>query len=161
VSGIRRQAYTRDSPMKFRSHRWLVWLLPFLVARALVPTGFMLSAGADGLSLAFCPGTTAMGQFAAVQQDAHADHSAHAEHQQHAQHHSGDSQSHSDHFSASDTGVCPFAVAAATSAGADFYLANVAVDSTLDLLPDYTAPPHANRPIRADRIRGPPNVSLT
>jgi hypothetical protein len=145
--------------MKFRSHRWLVWLLPFLVARAFVPTGFMLSAGVEGLSLAFCPGTTPVAQFAAVQQDAPADHSAHADHQQHAQHHGSDSPPHSDHFSTSDTSACPFAVAAATCAGPDFYLANVAVDSTLDLLPDYTAPPEANRPIRADRIRGPPAFS--
>jgi hypothetical protein len=148
--------------MKFRSHRWLVWLLPFLVARAFVPTGFMLSAGTDGLSLAFCPGTTPVVQFAAAQQhasvpsDAHAGGSAHADHQQHAAHHAGGNDQPSDHFSANDTGLCPFAVVAASCAGSDFYLANIAIDSAADLLPDYTAPPDANRPIRADRIRGPP-----
>jgi hypothetical protein len=150
--------------MKFRSHRWLVWLLPFLVARAFVPTGFMLSAGSDGLSLAFCPGTTPVAQVAAPQQHAstHSDGSAHADHQQHLAHHTaGDDQQHSDHFSANDTGVCPFAVVAASCAGSDFYLANVALDAAANLLPDYTAPPDANRPNRADRIRGPPIVSLT
>jgi hypothetical protein len=154
--------------MKSRSHRWLMWLLPLLVARAFVPAGFMLSAGADGLSLTFCPGTTSVAQFAAVQQGAQAhqtaqsDGSAHADHQQHAHHQShSDDQQHSNHFSASDTGVCPFAVVAASCAGSDFYLATVAFDPAANLLPDYTAPPDANRPIRADRIRGPPIVSYT
>jgi hypothetical protein len=152
--------------MKFRSHRWLVWLLPFLVARAFVPAGFMLSAGADGLSLAFCHGTTPVVQFAAAQQDASGDQgeasegASHADHHQHAQH-SEDGQHHSDHFSASDTGVCPFAVVAATSAGSEFFSASIAFASTDEFIPDYTAPPNANRPIRADRIRGPPIVFLT
>jgi hypothetical protein len=33
----------------------VLWLLPLLAARAFLPVGFMLSADASGLALAFCP----------------------------------------------------------------------------------------------------------
>lgn len=37
-----------------RAQTWVWWLLPILVARALLPIGFMPSAGADSLRLVMC-----------------------------------------------------------------------------------------------------------
>lgn len=139
--------------MKARVRRWILWLLPFLVARAFVPAGFMLSAD---LSLMFCPSVGAVTQIASLGHDDIQAHDAHAGH--HAQHDagSGNTDQHSNHFGTSDTGVCPFAIVGTACAGSDFYVANARLDSASDLLPVYAAPSDANRPIRADRIRGPP-----
>jgi len=152
--------------MKRRSHRWIVWLLPFLVARAFVPSGFMLSAVAGELSLAFCPSAGPVAELVApnaagaAEQQAQNDEQSHSDHAQHAHHHSHDTaDQHAKHFGASDTGVCPFAVVATACAASDFHAANARIDSTPDLLPAYSAPPDANRPIRADRIRGPPSFA--
>ena len=41
--------------MRRHVHRWAVWLMPLLVVRLFVPTGFMLSASGAGLGLALCP----------------------------------------------------------------------------------------------------------
>lgn len=148
--------------MKPLARRWILWLLPFLVARAFVPTGFMLSPSAGGdLSLMFCPSVGTIAQIAALSPGASA-HDHTQAHEPHADHHAqpdaagGHTDQHSNHFGASDTGVCPFAVVAASCAGSDFYVANARLDSTSDLLPLYTVPSDANRPIRTDRIRGPP-----
>ena len=37
-----------------RTHSWVWWLLPFLVARALVPVGFMARVSDGHLNLVFC-----------------------------------------------------------------------------------------------------------
>lgn len=150
--------------MKPRARRWILWLLPFLVARAFVPTGFMLSAAGGDLSLMFCPSVGPVAQIAALDSGASAhDHTqahAHSHHGDHAQHgvDASSTDQHSNHFGASDTGVCPFAVVAAACASSDFHLATASLDSSSDLVPAYTAPAEANRPIRADRIRGPPTL---
>lgn len=149
--------------MKPRSHRWIVWLLPFLVARAFVPAGFMLSAVSGELSLMFCPGVVPAAQVVALQNAVPADEVTHAHHHAHGEHAQGQpaqdsGDQHSNHLGASDTSMCPFAVAAAACAGAEAHFAHDRLESASDLLPDYVAPADANRPIRADRIRGPPTL---
>jgi hypothetical protein len=152
--------------MKRRSHRWIVWLLPFLVARAFVPTGFMVSAVAGELSLAFCPSAGPVAELAALnttgaaEQQAQGHEHSQSDHAHHAQHHShGTADQHANHFGASDTGVCPFAVVATACAGGDFHTADACFAAASDLLPLYSAPPDSNRPVRTDRIRGPPSLS--
>lgn len=145
--------------MKFRARRWLLWLLPFLVARAFMPAGFMLSASAGDLSLMFCPSVGTVARIAALSPGASAHDHAQAHEHSHAGHHAqhdAASDQHSNHFGASDTGVCPFAVVAASCAGGDLHVATARLDVTSDSLPLYTVPSDANRPIRGDRIRGPP-----
>lgn len=159
--------------MKPRWQHWIVWLLPFLVARALVPAGFMLSVGDGGLTLTFCPAAAPVSLSATAHHDpshqlAHAHDAESTQHESTQDHESTqnhgsaqDQQHHSDHYRASDTGVCPFGVVGGTCVDANVHLTHLFIDSTSELLPPYTAPPDANRLIRADRIRGPPLVLLT
>jgi hypothetical protein len=148
--------------MKPRARRWILWLLPFLVARAFVPSGFMLSASAGDLSWMFCPSVGTPAQLAALSPGASAHEPTQPGEHSHAGHHAqadatgSHGDEHANHFGASETGVCPFAVVATSCTGSDFYVANARFDSSSDLLPLYTVPADANRPIRADRIRGPP-----
>jgi hypothetical protein len=137
--------------MKTRWQRWIVWLLPFLVARALVPAGFMLSVVDGGLDLTFCPSVTSVAQAAGQHHDA----------SHHDASHAHDQGEHSDHYRASDTSACPFGVAGGASMVANYALADFALATPAELLPSYTAPRAANRPIRAQRIRGPPAIFLT
>jgi len=159
--------------MKPRWQRWIVWLLPFLVARALVPAGFMLSVGDSGLTLTFCPSAapdrSPSAASAGAQEQppialsAAAAHHADSLHDAHAHDHgsAAEQQHHSDHYRASDTSVCPFGVIGGACADASVRVAHLFIDSAFELPPLYTAPPDANRLIRADRIRGPPSVLLT
>ena len=140
--------------MKTRWQRWIVWLLPFLVARALVPAGFMLSVGDSGLDLTFCPTVASATEVAAASHHGGAHHAAEWRD-------AGEPQQHSDHYQASDTGVCPFGVVGGACTVTSFHVADFQLASGANLLPAYTAPPDANRLIRTDRIRGPPVIFLT
>lgn len=144
------------SRMKRRWQRWLVWLLPFLVARALVPAGFMLSVVDGGLELTFCPSVEAPSPHMSMHHDASTHHAHGPDGTQ-----PSDQQHHSDHYRAGDANVCPFGVAGSANAPIPAYAATVIVDSTPELVPSYTSPFDSYRPLRAERIRGPPVSSLT
>ncbi|MBV8292071.1 MAG: hypothetical protein JOY55_09700 [Mycobacterium sp.] len=61
--------------------QWLAWLLlPALLLRALIPTGFMPVAGAGGLHLGFCPGAGELPPGVAAPAT-HASHPGHAHHE--------------------------------------------------------------------------------
>lgn len=138
--------------------KWLVLLLPLLAVRALLPTGFMWTADADGLHLVFCSQqgsafSTALDAPAVEHSDVTVDHS---------QHHSPADSAHTDH--ASEAGVAP-------DAPCPYALAAVAITASaprlsLDLPPLHdeavafrSAFSASAGPIRAERIRGPPHLS--
>lgn len=139
--------------------RCVLWLLPLLLLRAVVPAGFMLSAAASGLELTFCSAQSPMIAGLAGSVD-HAEHaSEHAGHDMHAgigtsvnphaAHHAGK------HFDS----PCPFGVAAAAIAP-DVQPVSVAADVTTVGIFEFTSSPAASSgPLRADRIRGPPLFS--
>lgn len=126
-----------------------LWMVPLLLARALIPTGFMLAADANGLSLVFCSGS--MPAPPAVQ-DEHAGHAGHAAHAEHGGHHSGHESGGMQHESA----PCPFSLAA-SGALADITpstdVAFIVVAASVEL---FSSPAVSAGPLRADRIRGPP-----
>ena len=109
-----------------------------MVARALLPVGFMLATTqADGLQLSFCPDQ------APIVQGLH-DHAS-----QHGAHHSG---SHLDP-------PCPFAVAAVAAVIDIPQLAPLASQTTEQFLPKWVVAIPLAGPQRIDRIRGPPSLS--
>jgi hypothetical protein len=136
--------------------RCVLWLLPLLLLRAIVPAGFMLSAGASGLELTFCSAQSPMmaGLAGSV------DHAAHAGHDmftggtgtsvdQHAAHHAGK------HFDS----PCPFGVAAAAIASDVQPVSVATVVTALGIFEFAPSPAASSGPLRADRIRGPPLFS--
>jgi hypothetical protein len=119
-----------------RVQLWVWWLLPFLVARALMPVGFMAQAQGGKLQIVLCSGGFAN---SSAGQDSDHDSGKHADGQ--------------DHFS------CPFAHAAAaplldvSSSEKIPYLATAAV-----VLPA-ESPYYAIGPPRFIATRGPPRLS--
>lgn len=128
-----------------------LWIIPLLLARALIPTGFMLSVDAGQLQLMFCPsGVVQPLATKTLQQHAHAEH--------HGMHHGGESQqaspAHDD-----DNAPCPFSLVASATACEIPYLAGAA-DAPRDERFEYlSAPTFLVGPVRADRIRGPPSLA--
>ena len=130
-----------------------LWLLPLLVARAIVPVGFMFMQGNDGLQLMFCP--------AVVQE-----HGAPMAMGEHAGHH--DPAMHAGHAAQNDQHPwnaghdktpCPFSLVASVAL-LDVPL--VAADSIFvaDETVEFTSGPVLNTgPLHSDRIRGPPQFS--
>ena len=137
-----------------------LWILPLLVARALVPAGFMLSAEAGRLQLMFCPSGVVqpLGLAAGAQQQAHAEHHAHDGGMHHAGMHHGDVDEASSSHSAQDNAPCPFSLVASATLSSVAYWAVVAVatDERFEVIA--TPVVHAG-PIRTDRIRGPPSLA--
>lgn len=133
-------------------HRWLAWLLPFIVLRAFVPAGFMLSLAGGELQMMLCSAAGSVGprQTAAVT----VDHSAHAQHAEHAaQDHSGH---HEHQGSAHENSICPYAAGGSSNAPLALpFLASIApvVSSSIDFPSD---PELRSPPVLIDRIRGPP-----
>jgi hypothetical protein len=138
--------------------RCLLWVLPLLVVNSLVPVGFMLTAGKQGIELAFCPVQSAaivevLGQRAAASA---ADHSAHGAH-----HASGDREpavaaqldEHSQH---ARSGSCPFALAGLPILVAAAPLVQVAFVHIVRSRPVELATPSGVISIQLNRIRGPP-----
>lgn len=129
-----------------------LWILPLLVARALIPAGFMMSVDAGRPQLMFCPSGVVQTLFSpkGVQQ-------AHGEHHQGMQgmqHGGADQASHDD-----DNAPCPFSlVAAATSFDIPHLVgaADAPRDERFEFL---SAPTFRVGPVRADRIRGPPSLA--
>lgn len=128
-----------------------LWMVPLLLARALIPAGYMLMTGADGLQLMFCPGVVQMATAAADHHAHHADHHAAADQTEQ----SGTSSGHR----AQDSMPCPFGLAAAATLG--HCIASVSLsDSIADEFVDFrSAPDIRSGPLRTDRIRGPPLLS--
>ena len=141
--------------------RCLLWLLPLLLARAIVPAGFMVAADTNGLELTFCSAQAPMLAAASMpsMEGGHAMQGAeHADHQMpadaggvdpHAAHHAGK------HFDS----PCPFGVAA-TAMTSDLSAVSLAtVVAAVGVFDFVSAPAVAGGPQRADRIRGPPQFS--
>ena len=134
-----------------------LWLLPLLVARAIVPVGFMFMADEDGLQLMFCPAVSQPAD-AQMQAHVHAGHDAHTGLQQmhaaHAGHAHGDGPS-AEH----DKTPCPFSLVAALARLDLTYVAVLAAlvserSDSFEILPDVSSDP-----VQALPIRGPPVLS--
>lgn len=140
----------------------ILWIVPLLLARAMIPAGFMLSVGADGLDLMFCSGSMQMP--AGLQQPAgdHSEHAGHASHHEAGQHSGHGSSHHGDAASDGSThsnAPCPFSLAASAASVDVLYLAAVASASTDETVAFISAPAASAGPLRTDRIRGPPRFS--
>jgi len=130
-----------------------LWILPLLVARALIPTGFMLSVDAGQLQLTFCPSGVVQpfDSPKPMQQHAHAEHHA-------GMHHGGEADRASPAHDG-DNAPCPFSLVASAAACEIPYLAG-ATDVPRDERFKYlSAPTFRVGPVRADRIRGPPSLA--
>jgi Protein of unknown function (DUF2946) len=126
------------------SHRWLAWLLPLLLLRALLPVGFMLSWSDAGLRIVMCSGSGPLPT-----------HVPTVEEQQHpGDSHRGGGQH--EHSRADNAALCPFAVAG-TSGALPSFDAVVAFAATVSHrirgLPAFDL---AIPAVLIDRIRGPP-----
>ena len=139
-----------------RFNRWILWLLPLLAVRALVPAGFMLSAENGALQVVLCSGSGPVAVTPSAP-SAHEHHHLPAS-EGHAHHHDG-GHAGSEHHSGSgahESSVCPFALAAMA------YLPGAA--NAMLRLPAFSAAPADgysqgvlfSHPILTDRIRGPP-----
>ncbi|WP_116812624.1 hypothetical protein [Steroidobacter cummioxidans] len=129
-----------------------LWILPLLVLRALIPTGFMLSAHAGELQLMFCPSGVVqpLGSSKMVQQHAHAEH-----HQ--GMHHDGADQSSPSHDI--DNAPCPFSLVASAAVCDIPHLVGVAEVPRDERFTYLSAPTFRVGPVRTDRIRGPPSLA--
>jgi hypothetical protein len=135
--------------MHRRPHRWALWLLPWLVARLFVPTGFMLSVSGAGIGIDLCPAYAPL-PGPLVPTDTHDPHAMHG-----GAHSPDDGQQPSGN-AGSGTSACPFALPG-SQAGCP------AVD-TLGGLPRFVDAAPRSRPhpdwispaVLIDRIRGPP-----
>jgi hypothetical protein len=121
-----------------------LWILPLLLARALIPTGFMLAVDAGSLQLTFCP--------AVVEPPSSHQHSAH--------HHAGaandEAASHNDPAANEHDAPCPFSLVASAAPGDVPYLQDSASEPSDERFEFISAPTVRVGPIRTERIRGPP-----
>ena len=125
-----------------------LWILPLLLARALIPNGFMLSADAGGLQLMFCPSGVVQ-PFGSQSQ--HADH--------HDGMHHGDPADAAVPAHNNDNAPCPFSLVA-SGTPCDVPHLRAAAEGPSDEAFEFTsAPTFRVGPLRADRIRGPPVLS--
>ena len=138
-----------------RFNRWLIWLLPLLAVRALIPAGFMLSAENGTLQVVLCSGNGPVAITQSVAPSAH--HHLPASQEQALRHDDGNAEPHRHSGSgAHENAVCPFALAAMA------YLPGTAgalllVSAAPATIPDYSS--HGVRfadPVQIHRIRGPP-----
>ena len=132
-----------------------LWIVPLLIARSLIPAGYMLSVGAAGLELTFCPTVVTPTTAATTDHSQHMAHAAHQDAAQHAGHHAG----HDANGGAQEHAACPFAlVAGGALPEAPFLTATTFV--VAEHVVDFTSAPAVSAgPIRTDRIRGPPALS--
>lgn len=133
------------------------WILPLLLARALIPTGFMLSVDAGSLQLTFCP-TVVQPADQAPEHLAHEHSSLHGG-MHHADADDAASASHNDPAASEHGAPCPFSLVASAAAGDVSYLkdpANLPSDERFHFV---SAPTVRVGPVRTDRIRGPPSIA--
>lgn len=124
-----------------------LWILPLLLARALIPTGFMLSVDAGSLQLMFCP---AVVQPQATQTLEHS--SLHGG-MHHADATGDETASHFD-----DSAPCPFSLVAAAALGDVPFVQDSASEPSDERFEFISAPTVRVGPVRTDRIRGPPAI---
>ena len=137
-----------------------LWMLPLLVARAIVPVGFMFMSDAQGLRLMFCPTVVQMDsslEARAQQARAQASHEMHHEMSHAAQmdHAPGDGAPKVDH----DKAPCPFSLVASA---APLDLTYVVVLATLvgERFDTFQTPLDLSvAPVQSLPIRGPPQYS--
>ncbi|MGE0116057.1 MAG: DUF2946 family protein [Steroidobacteraceae bacterium] len=115
-----------------RLQTWVWWLLPLLVARSLVPVGFMAQAHEGKFQIVFCTTGVSL-PLAVAHDDAGGNHDA-------------------SHANSS----CLFAQAAAVPLPDLSGSAAIAFLPTAEMLPPADLPTHASGPPRLDRARGPP-----
>jgi hypothetical protein len=135
--------------------RWIWWLLPLWVARALLPVGFMLSGEAGGPQLVVCSGTGAVPAFhsPALQSsslDAPENHPPSG--------YAGAQSAHHDDGAAHDNSPCPFALAGCACVASAPHVVAFASTTFFNASPFHLEPPRDERPARIDRIRGPPSL---
>lgn len=126
-----------------------LWILPLLVARALIPAGFMMSLEAGQLQLMFCP--------SGVVQPMAGHHEG--MHHEGMHHHGGGADEASSMHAAQDHAPCPFSLAASATPSTVSYLADTAAspsDERFEFISSLTF--HVG-PVRTDRIRGPPSLA--
>jgi hypothetical protein len=134
--------------VKLRRHyRWILWLLPLIAARAVVPVGFMLSAGEHGIEIVLCSGSGPVPSVPRAD-----DHSLHAHNAHHADH---DHQQSGGGDDSSGGALCLFAVASAACADVAWSLpaAPEQLAQKIDFGSDAV---NSAEPFFPDRIRGPP-----
>lgn len=131
--------------------RCLLWLLPLLVAQALVPVGFMAVASEQGVTVGFCPV-----QSARVVEALGSTASSTVGHDHHAHHHH-DAQS-DDAAADARSASCPYALVRNAIAGTSVIAIAPVTFLQLDRLdiPQIAAPETA-RLANLNRIRGPPD----
>jgi len=128
--------------------RVLLCLLPLVVARAFIPSGFMLGQASDGFGLMVCSGT--MPAAPHHQHSEHGDHSGHASHN----HYEADSGHHS--HGESDSSACPFAIGACAASIDIPHLASLSTPSVDEQSSLDTIPASGIATPRSHPIRGPP-----
>ncbi len=136
-----------------RFHRSILWLMPWLVLRAFVPAGFMVSTGLDGPQLSLCSGHTSLPGAPAAELDPHAAHHG-AHHGQRAD--VGDVEHAAGHGGKHFDAPCPFGIAAVGITVSVLRPAPVSVLPTDESFTSSSARVVAAGPLRSDYIRGPP-----
>ena len=128
------------------------WILPLLLLRALIPTGFMLSVEAGSLQLTFCPAVVQPAQ-QLPEQLAYEHSSLHG-----GMHHvdaAGDeAQSHN-----GDNAPCPYSLVASAAPGDVPHAHDSLVALSDERFEFISAPAVRVGPVRTDRIRGPPAIA--
>ena len=134
-----------------RLYRLAAWLLPLLIARLLVPDGFMLSANDRGLDMAMCSGYASLPQ--ASVRPAGTEHVAYQPHgaTRLAPDTAPDHQGH-------DKPRCPFALAGTGFVNLPLDVAGPLYYLVDDVPIDGVAPAWISPAVLIDRIRGPPSA---
>jgi len=125
------------------------WILPLLLLRALIPTGFMLSVEAGSLQLTFCPAVVQPGDQPQAQPAP--EHSMHHPGMHHAD--AGDDEAASYD---NDNAPCPFSLVASAAQIDVPYLPDSAIEPSDERFDFISSPTFRVGPVRIDRIRGPP-----
>jgi hypothetical protein len=129
-----------------------LWILPLLVARALIPAGFRLSVDAGQLQLMFCPSGV-------VQPMAGMHHEGMHHEGMEGMHHGGGADEASSMHAAQDHAPCPFSLAASATPSTVSYLAETAVAPSDERFEFISSLTFRVGPVRTDRIRGPPSLA--
>jgi hypothetical protein len=124
--------------------RWIVWLLPLAIARALIPAGFMLASGEHGVELVMCSG------FGPVRGAGDAEHPNH-----HADHGGGAGEQGGRSDDVADGTPCPYAIAGSAWLPAASAAATIPAP-VLAAVYFHEDDTRSAEPFLRDRIRGPP-----
>jgi hypothetical protein len=128
------------------------WILPLLLLRALIPTGFMLSVEAGTLQLTFCP---AVVQPVDQPQVASLEHSTHHSSMHHADAVDDEATAHN----ADDSAPCPYSLVASAAPIDVPYFQDSAAEPSDERFEFISASTVRVGPVRTERIRGPPAIA--